>query len=134
MADFAEVASSGAAVKRDCDFHGKISGLLLHLDRDHRTHPYWHWQKFIPAGAGPALLISRKRHVPQLQMPQSQHSWYLTGVEEAWGIGVDKITQRTARKALVRFRTRLEPYNDVPQLMLWQLPSKQKPKPRNHPV
>ncbi|CAE7235634.1 unnamed protein product [Symbiodinium natans] len=63
MADFAEVASSGAAVKDDCDFGGRISGLLLHIDRDRRTHPYYHWQQFLPGGAGPAVIIARNRHM-----------------------------------------------------------------------
>ena len=69
MADFAEVASSGAAVKDDCDFGGRISGLLLHIDRDRRTHPYYHWQQFLPGGAGPAVIIARNRHV----------SWWQSG-------------------------------------------------------
>ena len=64
MADFAEVASSGAAVKNDCDFGGKISALLLHIDRNRKTHPYYHWEQFLPAGAGPAVIMARKRHVP----------------------------------------------------------------------
>ena len=73
MADFAEVASSGAAVKHDCDFGGRISGLLLHLDRNRRTH-HWHWQQFIPPGAGPALLLARKRHVPWRQLGRGASS------------------------------------------------------------
>eukprot|EP00439_Symbiodinium_sp_Y106_P012873 s4912_g1.t2 len=63
MADFAEVASSGAAVKNDCDFGGKISALLLHIDRNRKTHPYYHWEQFLPAGAGPAVIMARKRHM-----------------------------------------------------------------------
>mmetsp|Transcript_41728 Transcript_41728/g.97444 ORF Transcript_41728/g.97444 Transcript_41728/m.97444 type:complete len:392 (-) Transcript_41728:221-1396(-) len=62
MADFAEVASSGAAVN-DCDFGGKISALLLHIDRNRKTHPYYHWEQFLPAGAGPAVIMARKRHM-----------------------------------------------------------------------
>mmetsp|Transcript_42558 Transcript_42558/g.99236 ORF Transcript_42558/g.99236 Transcript_42558/m.99236 type:complete len:400 (+) Transcript_42558:24-1223(+) len=62
MADFAEVASSGAAVKSDCDFGVRISGLLPHIDFTRKTHPYYHWRRFFPAGAGPAVVLARKRH------------------------------------------------------------------------
>ncbi|CAJ1346431.1 unnamed protein product, partial [Effrenium voratum] len=68
MADFGEVATSGAGVQRHCDFKGRISGLLLHLDRDEARHPYWH--RFIPAASGPvntAIDIHRKHHYDQMR-------------------------------------------------------------------
>ena len=67
MADMSEIASSGAGVKRHCDYKGQIAGLLA-LNETVKLKP---WQRLISATSGPAktiLKVTMKRHVSQLEV------------------------------------------------------------------
>jgi len=63
VADMSEIASSGAGVKRNCDFGGRLTGLLkIH----HPPKPYY--ERLVAAAQGPAktiLEITKKEHADQ---------------------------------------------------------------------
>jgi len=59
IADMSEIASSGAGVKRHCDYKGQTAGLLL---LNETAKP---WQRFVSSASGPAktiLAITKKEH------------------------------------------------------------------------